>query len=564
MYGLIFGIIFAAISFGILRGGIGAVVAILCGLFGFATGYIGMPTLAYGWFGIPFALTILSLVILVVTFFSQDHDENVFAFIGSFVILGFSLIALLVVPLITTWSAFHAEKYRALLGEVKESQFSSDVAPIDPTTVRLVDQRQAKKLAETKLGEDTALGSRVAIGTFNIQSVNGKLYWVAPLVWRDVFKWGFGDIGTPGYMKVSATNQRDVQLIREVNNEPIRLQILNEGGYFGDFLIRILYNNGYATQGYGDYTFEINDEGRPYWVVTKIKKAVGFGGSIADGVIVVDPQTREITEYSIDEAPRWIDRIQPESLITTRINDWGDLVHGWWNPSGLDRVKTTKGMSLVYGNDAVAYWYTGIQTVGADQGTLGFMLINTRTGQAKMYKLPGITEEACQRNIVGLIAEKPNWVVTNCILYNVGGAPTYIAIIKDADGNPKEVGIASVEYRNVVVSHTEIRGALRAYKAKMRSKGGSMSVDAMSIEQFEIRGAVLRINKEILDGNTVYYLMVDTQPNKLLTASSGLSPELAVTEVGDKVRVKVDDPGLSVIDIASFDNLAIELKRTEK
>ncbi len=569
MISLLFAAIFAVISFVIIRGGWGIVSAVCSGIFTWLYMYFGMPTLAYGFIGFPFLLLFVGVIISIFGFIRYSEDEDKAAGAGAGVIITLlSLLFLIFVPLISTWGIFHDTEYRALLGTVEESEFSADVTPIDPTAVRLVNQVLAKKLAETRLGEDTALGSRIDIGTFNIQAVKGKLFWIAPLNWRDPFKWAFGDAGTPGYMKVSVTNQRDIELVRSVGDKPLSLQILTAGAYFGDDLERHLYLNGYMTQGYMDYTFEINDEGRPFWVVTKYEKRVGFSGDYATGVIVVDPQTREIKEYGIDDAPVWIDHIQPETMITTRIDDWGDFVHGWWNPSGKDRVKHTpgnvgdSGISLVYGDDGKAYFYTGIQTVGADQGTLGFMLVNSRTGVAKMYKQPGITEQACQKNIRGLIAEKPGWIVTNCILYNVACDPMYIAIIKDADGNPKQVGIASVVNRAVVVSHTEIRGALRAYKAMLRSKGGVMAADG-AVKKIMINGQVLRIGAEVLDGKTYYYLVISGHTDKILSATAGLSPELPITQKGDTVSIGVDDAGTGVVDMATFDNLGITLQKTD-
>ena len=473
-------------------------------------------------------------------------------------ISGLLLVLVFTGMIYSTWGAFHATAYRSLIGQVNESEFSKDLAPIDPAAVRLVDQKLAEKLAETELGKYSALGSRVDIGTFNIQLVDGKLYWVAPLEWSSLFKWAFGDIGTPGYMKVSATNQHDIQLVKTVGGKNIRLRYLMSGGYFGDYLPRYLYTHGYASQGFGDYTFEIDDSGNPYWVVTKLDHKIGIDGTVAAGVIVVDAQTGEISDYGIKDAPKWIDRIQPENVITDRLTDWGEFVHGWWNPSGLDKMKTTPGMSLVYGNDGRAYWYTGMQTVGADQGTLGFMLINTRTGEARLYKQNGITELACQNNIRGLVDNHAGWWPNNCILYNVSGVPTYIAIIKDSGGNPKAVAVASVTNRDIVVSHSEILGALREYRAMLRSRGGTANVDKTKVVHFTVNSQVERISHEIIDGNTIYYIMLTGQ-TRIFSASAGISPKIALTQKGDTVLLEGDDTGSNVVDISSFDNLSIEL-----
>ena len=51
--------------------------------------------------------------------------------------------------------------------------------------------------------------------------------------------------------------------------------------FFFSNLERHIYFEGYFTCGLTDYSFEIDDEGNPYWVVTKFKKKIGFNGSDA-------------------------------------------------------------------------------------------------------------------------------------------------------------------------------------------------------------------------------------------------------------------------------------------
>src|SRR5690606_3836066 len=87
------------------------------------------------------------------------------------------------------------------------------------------------------------------------------------------------------------------------------------------------------------------------------------------------------------DAPAWIDRIQPESIVEDRISDWGVYVEGWLNSwtSGNNVIKASQGTSLVYTADGHSAWYTGLQSKGSsDQGTMGFMLVDTRTGKASL------------------------------------------------------------------------------------------------------------------------------------------------------------------------------------
>lgn len=566
---LIFAAIFAAVSFACIRGALGIFVAVLTAIVTYLLVYFGLPTLSYGFYGIPFFVLLLGVSIA----FGGGSKDNNIAFMSGLGIFAVGLVFVLVIPFFATPVMMgNAEDYRAILSddEVDTSgEFDSDVAYIDPTQTRMVDQTLAVKLAETKLGEDAGLGSRVNIGAMRIQNVGGKLFWVGPLEWASPAKWAFGAAGTPGYMVVSAFNQRDVRLVKEVAGKPLSLEI-GEGAYMWDDLDRYVWRNGYASTPYTDFTFEVNDEWRPYWVITRYERTVGYSGDVANGVIVVDPQTREIKSYDMDKVPAWIDRVQPESFIAEQVDDWGEWVHGFWgNFEGLDKLKHTpghgqdSGLSLVYGSDGRAKWYTGIQSDGADQGTTGFMLIDTRSGKAKYYKQSGITEQACMRNIAGLIAEKTGWSVTNCILYNVAGHPTYIAIIKDADGNPKQIGIASVVNRDVVVSHTLIKGALRAFRASLRSKGNVAGTDS-NVDILTATGTVVRFGTEVIDGTSYFYVVIDTEPRKVFSAAAGLnSAELPVTMIGDSVEIHYDDAGRSIVDMTRYDNTSITFQRSE-
>lgn len=85
------------------------------------------------------------------------------------------------------------------------------------------------------------------------------------------FKWYNNSEGTPGYVMVSATNERDVKLIQNINGKPLKIKF-QPSAYFGSRIDRHVYFNGYATTGLEDFNFEIDDAGNPYWIVTKYKK----------------------------------------------------------------------------------------------------------------------------------------------------------------------------------------------------------------------------------------------------------------------------------------------------
>ena len=117
-----------------------------------------------------------------------------------------------------------------------------------------------------------------------------------------------------------------------------------------------MYFNGYCTTGLTDYTFEIDDKGKPFWVVTKFEKKIGFSGNDAVGVVVVDAQTGEFREYSIANTPKWVDRIQPIDFVEEQLNDWGDYVHGYWNFANDEKNKITEGVTFGDVQNNKSYW----------------------------------------------------------------------------------------------------------------------------------------------------------------------------------------------------------------
>lgn len=516
--------------------------------------YVGMPVYAPGFF--PGMVSLICFVSIAVAILLGIINERA-AFSGAIIFCGLLVVAIFMM-IFSTWSLFHSSSYRGLIGNIKESVFTEDIAPIDPTQIRIVDQSMAYRLGVKKLGEDPALGSRAELGMFNIQSVGGELYWVAPILHSGFFKWfKYESEGTPGYVKVSATNERDVTLVREIHNKPIRITY-QPNAYFDTYLERHLYFNGFMTRGLDDYTFEIDDNGRPYYVVTIYDKTVGFAGNNATGVAVVDVQTGDIKEYSIADAPIWIDRIQPENFITTQLNDWGKFVHGWLNPSNKDRLQTSPGMSLVYGSNGKSYWYTGMTSWGSDDSTVGFVLIDTRTKEASWYKQAGATESAAMSSAQGKVQEK-RYHSTFPVLYNVSGLPTYAMALKDDAGLVKMISLVSVEDYTVVGVGDNTAQALRNYQSTLASKGNTVAFGG-EVERVSYTGTVMRIAVEPKSG---VYVMVFNDIPRLFFTSADTNRTISLTQPGDTVSITFVDTGHSEVDVLSFENKDIMLSQSD-
>ncbi|CUU46869.1 MULTISPECIES: cell shape-determining protein [Clostridium] len=469
------------------------------------------------------------------------------------------IVALLYVVAIIIYSPLISyNAHRNLIGNIEEMDFSSQIEYIDINQLPIIDKELAYKLADKKLGEITSLGSQVSVGQLTLQSVNGQLCYVGPLEHSSFLKWISNREGTIGYIKVSATNQNDVELVTQLDGKDIRLKYLNSAYFLSD-LNRAAYFRDMKA-GHTDYTFELDDSGRPYWVITRYDTGVGITEEKAIGALVMDAQTGESTIYNTDNLPEWVDRIQPMKYINRYINKWGELVHGVLNFTDKDKLKTTTdGMNIIY-NKGVCYYYTGITSVGSDESLVGFMLTNTRTGETKMYKTAGATEEASMRSAEGKV-QQYGYKATFPYLINIQNEPTYFMTLKDSNGLVKQYAMVNVKNYNTVGVGDTLQATLNKYLEGLTNT--NISLESGNQEEV-IRGEVERIGLVIKEGTSIYDIKLKNNEN-IFSVSTETSREVALTQVNDSVEMKFIKVGDNRYIITnSFSNLSFGNSEKQK
>ena len=525
--------------------------------------YFGLPVLNYGFFKLPFFLLLLigvvSLFFIKLKVDPKTHKTTVLK--APHKVFYYSILVLLfyvaIVPLFTTVKMFRSEAYQQLLGKVRKGEkITQHIAPIAIDKIRVVDEELAYLLGEKILGSQPALGSQVELGHFCIQKIQNELYWVAPLLHSGFFKWINNSEGTAGYVMVSATNERDVKLVQQIDGKPLKIKY-QPSAYFQSEIHRHAYLNGYSTIGLTDFTFEINDEGKPFWVITTYDKTIGFSGNNATGVLVVDAQNGAIQEYSIANTPKWVDRIQPLDFIEDQLNDWGTLIHGYFNFSNEDKLQITEGMTLVYGKDNKSYWYTGITSTGKDESAVGFVLVDTRTKETTFYKQGGATEFAAQSSAQGKVQEK-EYTASMPIPYNINSIPTYVMTLKDKGGLVKMFAMVAISDYTIVGVGNTMRETLTAYKNVYNMADNKINPNSVANKKI-IQSVVTRIQNDVKNGNSFYYFTLRKSPT-IYVGSSQISSELPVTVVGDSIKITYDLDLEKVVDISSFQNLTLSKK----
>ena len=473
-----------------------------------------------------------------------------------YIISGIGVGVLYVVALAVFSPLIMPKEHRNLIGNIEEVEFSSQIEHIDLKQLPTIDKQLAAKLADKKLGEIPSLGSQVTIGDLTLQSVAGQLYYVAPLEHSSLFKWLTNNEGTKGYIKVSATNQNDVQLITELNGQPIHLKYLESSYLFSD-LDRAAYLRDMRA-GHADYTFELDDEGNPYWVITRYDNAIGLTEQKAIGVLIIDAQTGKSNVYDIENTPQWVDRIQPAGYINNYLNKWGELVHGIFNFSDKDKLKTTQGMNIIF-NDDKCYYYTGITSIGNDEGLVGFTLTDTRTGETTMYKTAGATEVASMQSAEGKV-QQFGYSATFPYLINIQSEPTYFMTLKDSNGLVKQYAMVNVKNYSTVAVGDSLQTTLNRYIEALTNT--NISLEGSNSEEV-LEGEVERIGLVLKEGSSIYDIKIKGLDN-IFSVSTESSREAALTKVGDKVSLKFIKVGDGKYIITnSFENLSLKENKVE-
>lgn len=441
---------------------------------------------------------------------------------------------------------FQWKAYRDQLGEPQIKTFDSEVQTIDISQIPIVDEPLALQLAQKKLGERPALGSQVELQTATIQMVDGELVWVVPLYHSGFFKWLTNMEGTPGYIVVSATNTNDV---RYVEGSKIKY---HPGSYLlFDVARKVRFGPGLLT-GITDYSFELDDNGQSYWVVSTYHNLRGFSLPEADGIILLNATTGQMERYTMENIPEWVDRVQPEDFVIEQITNRGNYVHGIFNFANKDKYRPSDGHNIVY-NNGECYLFTGLTSVGADDSAIGFIMVDMVTKEPIMYEMSGATEEAGQLSAQGRVQDL-GYQASFPIILNIDSQPTYFMTLKDDIGLIKQYAFVSVTNYSTVGTGESVSDALRDYESKLVSDGVT-TISNLSGETKAVEGVILRIASEYSDGRTIYKFLLESPQDILFTAQASVSPELALTQPGDRVSVSYLLSSNGIADADSFDNL---------
>ena len=457
----------------------------------------------------------------------------------TFISIASVAVLLILVCFFTSSEIFNASKYQQML-TVTEGDFQKDIAEMPLSQIPVVDKDTAQRLASRKIGEVVELVSQFNLSSHNSQiNYKGKPYRVLPLEYADIIKW-FTNDDIPYYVTIDmATQTTDlVELQSGMRYSPSE--------YFDRDLMRHLRFN-FPTRMFDNVTFEINDDGHPYWIASYYTYTIGIvGGKDIAGAILCDAVTGELVDYSFSEIPQWVDTVFDDVMVVEQADNWGRYKNGFFNSIFEQKgvVVTTDGYNYIAVNDDV-WLYTGITSVVADESNIGFILINMRTKEAKTYAINGAEEYSAMSSAEGAVQEK-GYIATFPILVNVENVPTYFISLKDNAGLVKMYAFVSVSNYQIVGISDTLSGAMDDYKRLLAANGITDPSTSTPSDGEEYTIILDGVSSAVVSGNTVYYLRSE---GRIFTASISVSPLLPFIKEGDRIVVvaKASDDGVYVI-----------------
>lgn len=467
--------------------------------------YVTLPAINIHYSGF-WGFLLLALAVLIVlralrkrfaSVVEIKEDKTAKAGIGLMLLL----IAVFLIGTLLSSPIVNAKKYQALLA-IEERDFTEDILPVDYNQIPLLDKDSAALLGNRKMGSMVDMVSQFEVSDLYSQiNYQGKPVRVTPLVYADPVKWLTNQSqGIPAYIMIDMTTQ---------NTELVKLE---EGIRYSEseYLNRNIYRHlrfRYPTYIFDQLSFEINDDGTPFWVCPVKKFEIGlFGGQTIGRVVLCNAITGECEDYPLEECPEWVDRANPADLLIQLYNYHGTLVNGFINSIVGQKgcLQSTDGYNYLAMEDDV-WVYTGITSVSGDRSNVGFVLMNQRTRETRYYKVNGAEEHSAMDSAEGQV-QNLGYTATFPILLNIQNEPTYFMALKDDAGLVKKYAMVNIQkYQNVAIGDT-VSQCEAAYVSLLKANGISAENGSDTTEK--ISGTISRIAQSVIDGNSHFYLVL--------------------------------------------------------
>ncbi len=475
--------------------------------------------------------------------FKNPKDRVIFRLMMGVVI---GAVAIFLIGSLLSSEVINASKYQALL-TVETKNFKEDIKEVSYNQIPILDKESAATIGNRVMGTMVDIVSQFEISDMYAQiNYKNKPVRVSPLKYGSLIKWFANQSdGLPGYVRIDMTTQ-EAEIVRL--SEGIKY---STSDHFGRNIYRHL-RFAYPTYIFDTISFEIDEDGTPYWICPTKKYNIGlFGGVTVDRVILCNAITGEMTDYDVTEVPQWVDKVYSAELLIELYDYYGTLKHGYFNSilSQKDCLKTTDGYNYMAMNDDV-WVYTGVTSVGQDESNVGFVLMNQRTMETRYYTIAGAEEFSAMSSAEGKV-QHLNYKATFPLLLNVGGEPTYFMALKDSAGLVKSYAMLNIEkYQTVAIGDT-VNECEKNYINMLKNNG--ITVEEQK-EELQIVGTVTKIVPTVIDGNSHYYILLDNK-KEIYDVSVKENPTVILVEQGNTITLTYTKAeGVNTANIKKIDN----------
>lgn len=397
----------------------------------------------------------------------------------------------------------NAKKYQQLM-TVENGEFTTDIEELSFDQIPLLDRDSATLLGNRKMGSMVDMVSQFEVdGLYSQINYNDRPVRVSPLRYASLIKWFTNQSeGIPAYIMIDMATQ-DTELVKLDNGMKYTAS---------DHFNRNIYRHlrfRYPTYIFNDLSFEVDEEGVPYWICPVRKYNIGlFGGVTIGRVVLCNAITGETQDYAVEDAPQWIDRAYSADLLVQLYDYYGTLKHGFLNSvlGQKDCLETTEGYNYLAIDDDV-WVYTGVTSVSGDQSNVGFVLMNQRTMETRFYEVEGATEASAMSSAEGQV-QNLHYTATFPLLLNISGEPTYFIALKDDAGLVKMYAMVNVQKYQIVATGDTVSKCEEAYTDLMYENG----IKETAEDTREIRtvtAPITKIAQGVIEGNSHYYIMLD-------------------------------------------------------
>lgn len=287
-----------------------AILIIAYLLFGAVVYYVTLPPLNWHapefW---TFITLMVGLLVVPVIIYSSIPTKDYYK-PGLKPIRKYAIIAIafcIVFPIVmSTVSAkfFNAKEYSKRI-DIENVEFTT-IKEVDFTKTPIIDRNTTEALGDRVMGQMSELVSQFNVSDEYTQiSYKDSVYRVTPLEYADWIKWWSNkDEGIPAYITVDSTNGK-ASLVKLEDAGYENLQYVPSAKFSKNLTRHLRFK--YPTEIFGSPSFELDEDGHPWYVCTTYTyKGVGNKKSVT-GAIFVDPITGDSTRYDLKDVPKWAD-----------------------------------------------------------------------------------------------------------------------------------------------------------------------------------------------------------------------------------------------------------------